>query len=260
MTHWNVSKRARRLFMSTPLIALLAGGCTSFQTPSLERGSELSAMPLREPLSPDLAALRDQGLEFRGAHVEFVGELDLPPSLKDVPATSSTHLRILPSGRPPIRVERETQRAVALASPSVALTLGNRFALLRSGWVETAKDAPQSNRYQLTFYNYSKNELVTVTTERREVVEVKISTVTVQPSESGEEVDLAIGIVRQDDRHGRHVEHLLGRGIQTPSPKGEDDPDRYLFLMFFREARTAAVFAATVNMSAGHVESAHQVR
>jgi hypothetical protein len=255
---------ARRLALCA---ALLAAGCAQLPPPEPrpepDPGGEPAVVPLRDPLPPDLATLREQGLQLRGPRVEFVGELDLPPRLKDMPATAGPVPTIVPSGRPSVREARQAQRALAVASPRVRSALGERYSLLASGWAEPQKDAAPDaprDRYQLTFYNYARNEVVTVTTAQRDVVDVQAAPARVQPPESREEVDAAVAIVRRDERYARLVGNLRGRGIQTPSPKGERDPDRYLYLIFYREPRTPAVFEATVNMSAGRVESAQPLR
>ena len=265
------------------LIALTTSciaACAPLQPPAeppaaVGPGGELNPALLREAPDTALVALREQGLALRGERVEFDGELAFPPKIKGATAVPTAKLQVVPDARP-ARVEaRQTARAAALANPRVRAAIGERFALLRSGWLDDplrddkrddkrddqAAPAP-AERYQLTFYNYARNEVVTVLTARaREVIDVQSAPVKVQPAESREEVDAAVEIVRRDERYGRQVQGLRGRGIQTPAPDANRaDNDRYLYLMFYREPRTPAVFEATVNMSAGKVVAARPLR
>jgi hypothetical protein len=153
---------------------------------------------------------------------------------------------------------RQSMRTAAVSNPRVRAALGERYALLKSGWLDADKDAPaDTERYQLTFYNYANNQVVTVVTSRqREVLDVQSAPARVQPAESREEVDAAVEIVRRDERYGRLVKDLRGRGIQTPG----EGKDRYLYLLFYREPRTPALVEATVNMSTGKVVAARSLR
>ena len=218
------------------------------------RSNQLNAVLLRDTLPPELQTLREQGLALRGERVVFEGELDFPPKFKGGPATSAPRPAVTPGLRSSIQESRRSMRASALGNPRVRAALGERFALLRSGWLDADKDAPAAaERYHLSFYNYARNETVTVVTSQQgEVLDVQSTVVRVQPAESREEVDAAIEIVRRDDRYGQLVKDLRGRGIQTPGP----DRDRYLYLLFYREPRTPAVTEATVNMSTGKVVAA----
>ena len=263
---------------SRVLIALTTLGvaaCAPLQPPDrpvdpIGPGGELNATPLREAPTAELERLRADGLTLRGDRVEFEGELAFPPKIKGATALPTAKLQVVPDARA-TRVEaRQSARATALANPRVRAALGDRFALLRSGWIDTDKGDDKTptapaERYQLTFYNYARNEVVTVLTARgREVIDVQSAPVKVQPAESREEVDAAVEIVRRDERYGRQVQGLRGRGIQTPAPPdaraGAADNDRYLYVMFYREPRTPAVFEATVNMSAGKVVAARPLR
>ena len=250
---------------------LAVSGCVLLQPPDagpapdpIGPGGELNAVPLREALPPELVALREQGLSLRGDRVVFDGELDFPPKLKGVPTTSGARPAVTPGTRPSVQESRQSMRAAAVGNARVRAAVGERFALLGSGWLEADKDAPaDAERYQLSFYNYARNEVVTVVTSRqREVMDVRSAPARVQPAESREEVDAAIEILRRDERYGRLVKDLRGRGIQTPSPGADKDKDRdrYLYLLFYREPRTPAVVEATVNMSAGKVVAARPLR
>jgi hypothetical protein len=251
------------------LVLLALSGCALLQPPDagpapdpVGPGGELNAVPVRDALPPELQSLREQGLAVRGDRVIFEGELDFPPKLKGVPITSGARPAVTPGTRPSMQESRLSMRAAAVANPRVRAALGERFSLLGSGWIEADKDAPaDAERYQLSFYNYARNEVVTVVTSRaREVLEVQSAPARVQPAESREEVDAAIEIVRRDERYGRLVKDLRGRGIQTPSPGADKDRDRYLYLLFYREPRTPAGVEATVNMSAGKVVAARPLR
>jgi hypothetical protein len=244
---------------SIVLCAALATACAQTQGPDQPPGGEPNAVPVRDPLPAELAALRDEGLALRGERVVFDGEFDVPPKLKGVPTTSSVRLDIVPGARQSRAEALQSMRAVALADPRVRAALGERYTLLRSGWLDDDKDAAASpaDRYQLTYYSYARNEVVTVVAGRgRDVIEVQSQAAQVQPAESREEVDAAVEIVRRDERYGPMVKDLRGRGILTPGP----GRDRYLYLMFYREPRTPALFEATVNMSTGKVASARPLR
>lgn len=243
------------------LCAAVVTACAPMQgpDPSPGPGGELNAVALRDTLPAELVALRDEGLTLRGERVVFDGEFDFPPKLKGVPATSSVRLEIVPGLRQSRVASLQSMRTMALADPRVRAALGERYALLRSGWLDDDKEAVaiSADRYQLTYYSYARNEVVTVVTERgREVTEVRSQVAQAQPAESREEVDAAIDIVQRDERFGPMVKGLRGRGILTPSP----GRDRSLYLMFYREPRTPALFEATVNMSTGKVVDARPLR
>lgn len=257
-----------RIHLWLTAAALGAVACAPLQPPErpldpVGPGGEFNPTPLREAPTAELERLRADGLTLRGERVEFDGELAFPPKIKGATAVPGARLTVVADPRPSRVDARQSARAVALAHPRVQAALGNRFALLKSGWLDDDKNAttPTPERYQLTFYNYARNEVVTVLTARaREVVDVQSAPVQVQPAESREEVDAAVDIVRRDERYGRQVQGLRGRGIQTPAPATERGRDRYLYLMFYREPRTPAVFEATVNMSTGQVIAARPLR
>jgi hypothetical protein len=169
-------------------------------------------------------------------------------------------LQIVQGSRPSREESRRWMRRETLESPRVRQALGPRFALLDSGWMDDEKDdstAPR-DRYQLVFYNYARNEVVTVvTTGNREPVSLESSTPDVQPAESREEVDAAVEIVRRDPRYANQVANLHGRGILTPAPGRE----RHLYLLFYDGPRaTPARFQATVNMSSGRIVEAKALK
>ena len=251
---------ARRISAVLCLLSLAA--CDSLRRPPEPPmpGQDAAATPIRDGLPAELKLLEVQGLAVRGERVTFEGELNFPPKLRGQPTDSIVSLEVAAGRNAPLRETRLSLRAAALANPRVTAAIGERFSLLRSGWLETGKEADATaaaDRYQLVFYNYAKNEVATVTTNRQgEVVDVQSSQALVQPAESREEVDAAVDIVQRDDRYAGAVKGLLGRGIQTPGP----GRDRYLFLMFYREPRTPALFEATVNMSSGKVVAARSLR
>lgn len=246
------------------LCSLTVAACAVLEPPDpkpepIAPGGDPNPAPVREALPAELQVLREQGLALRGERVELEGKLDYPPRIKGAPATPGVRPAVVPGPRPSMRESRQSMSTAALGNPRVRAALGERFALLGSGWLDNDKDAPPSadERYQLTFYNYARNEVVTVTTSpKREILDVQSAPARVQPAESREEVDMAVNIVRRDERHGRLVANLRGRGIVTPGP----DSDRYLYVLFYREPRTPAVAEATVNMSAGKVVAARSLR
>jgi len=211
---------------------------------------------VRDALPAELKRLQEQGLEMRGDRVTFESELHFPPKLQGQPTSSSVQLTVTPGPHPSVQEVRQTMRAKAVAHPRVPAALGERFSLLRSGWLEGDKGAPPStvtDRYQIVFYNYPQNTVAIVIMSRQhEVIDVQSQAPHVQPAESREEVDAAIEIVRSDQQYCRATKDLRGRGILTESP----DKDRYRYLLFYREPRTPAVFEGTVNMSAGKVVAA----
>ena len=251
---------ARRIAAALCLLSLAA--CDSLRRPPEHRmpGQDATATPIRDDLPAELKLLEAQGLAVRGERVTFEGELNFPPRLVGQPTDSTVTLAVATGPHPSMREARVSLRAAALANPRVTAAIGARFSLLRSGWLEAGKEAEANaaaDRYELVFYNYAKNEVATVITSRQgELVDVQTSPARVQPAESREEVDAAVGIVQGDDRYAGAVKGLLGRGIQTPGP----GRDRYLFLMFYREPRTPALFEATVNMSTGKVVAARSLR
>lgn len=146
-------------------------------------------------------------------------------------------------------------RTAAVGNPRVQALLGERFSLLASGWLENDKDrsAGTADRYQMTFYNYASDHVVTVlASSAGEVIDASAEPVRVQPAESHEEVEAAAEIVRKDPHYGNSIAGLRARGIQTEGA----GTHRYLYLLFYREPRTPAVFEATVDMSAVRVVAA----
>lgn len=242
------------------LIVFAVSSCSLWQKSGELPVGEPDPMPVRDTLPVELQSLRDDGLALRGDRVIVENELDFPPRLKGQATTSTVRPVITPGLLPSMQESRQSMRAISVANARVKAALGERFVLLRSGWLDPDKDqGPDaiSNDYRLTFYNYAKNEVVTViTTRQQEVIDLQSAPASVQPAESREEVDAAIEFVRRDDRYGRMIRELRGRGILTESP----DKDRYLYLLFYHAPRTPAVFEATVNMSAGKVVSARPLR
>ncbi|MFM2400467.1 MAG: hypothetical protein RL341_2624 [Pseudomonadota bacterium] len=223
---------------------------------------EPRASVLRGEIPPELRALAEQGLKLQGPRVLFDGKFNFPPKLKGFAAESGLQLDIKPSRRLPVADAREKFRAVAVSHPRVKELLGERFALLSSGWLDPDKDQDEraeanSDRYQLVFYNYSRNQVVTaVTTSTGELVDATARTVKVQPAESHEEVQAAADIVRAHPRHGPATKGLRARGIQT---EGRGD-HRFLYLTFYQENSKRAAYEATVDMTAGKIVAARPVR
>jgi len=219
-------------------------------------GGEPDEVSAEGELPSELKSLQEEGLQLRGDHVTFENEYDFPPTLKGQPITTTVELAVTPGPHPPMRETRESMRAMAIAHPRVKGELGERFSLLRSGWIEVGKDAPRSistDRYEMVFYNYAENVVVTVTaSSQQEVLDVQSEVPSEQPAESREEVDAAIEVVRSHGQYGDAVKGLLGRGILAENP----GKDRYLYLLFYREPRTPALFEATVNMSTGTIVAA----
>lgn len=223
--------------------------------------SDRNAIPLKGELPLDLKDLKERGLAIRGDRVIFEDERSFPPKLKGQPMESSIRLDVTPGHHLNIQETRKTMRATAVANPKVQAAIGKRHSLMSSGWLdnEKGKDNEDSSvdRYQMVFYNYAKNHVVTVIASvKGEVQDVRSRPVTVQPAESREEVEAATNIVRADKRYANVTKDLLVRGIQTEG-RGLN---RYLHLWFYREYRTPAVFESIVNMSAGKVVSARPLR
>jgi len=223
-------------------------------------GRERTASPLRGPMPPELQQVIDNGLPLTGPHVEFEGDLAIPPTLRGVPTTSTVTLQTTPGPHPPVEQTRQMMRAAAVDQPRVKAALGSRFALLAGGWLEPEKgreSAPADDRYQMVFYNYSDNRVVTViSSPRGEVIDVQSRSPKVQPPESAEEIEAAAAIVRRDDRYAAATRTLRVRGIQT---EGRGD-HRTLYLTFYEPNRRRAVYEATVDMTAGTVLSARALQ
>jgi hypothetical protein len=243
------------------VLCLLVAACAPLK-PSGGGPQDAEPTTLDGPLPPELRALQEQGLALGGERVVFEGVLDFPPRLAGRPVDSPVRLAVQAGPQPAMLEARQSMRALALADPRVRTALGERFSLLRSGWLDDdddkkAEPLAATRRYQLLFYNYARNETVTVVASPRgEVQDVQARPARVQPAESREEVDAAVAIVRRDERFGKLVGDLRGRGILTESPGN----DRHLYLLFYREPGTPAVAEATVNMSTGQVVSARALR
>lgn len=236
-------------------IVTMAGCASAPQTspPFSEPGPEpVSAAEVPELLMPRIAGQ----VQHDGAHLHAppmyikVGNANSPPRERP---------QIVHGTRPSREDARRWMRRETLESPRVRNALGVRYALLDSGWLDDDKDTgPSNDLYRMVFYNYARNETVTVvSTGGREPVSIESSKPETQPAESREEVDAAVEIVRHDPRHGPSVAGLHGRGILTPS----DGRDRHLYLLFYDAPRsTPARYQATVNMSTGRVVEAHSLR
>jgi hypothetical protein len=241
---------------------MLAGIFITLSWPGQAQEREREASVLREDIPPELRALQERGIKLEGPRVQFDGKFNFPPKLKGF-STESSYLLDIKSGRyPPVADTRKKFRDVAVSNPRLKELLGERFALLSSGWLELAKDQEEradtaSERYELVFYNYVRNQVViAVATSAGEIVDADSRTVKEQPTESREEVDVAASIVRANERHGAATKGLVARGIQT---EGEGD-HRALYLTFYKENSKRAVFEATVDMTAGKVVSARPLR
>ncbi len=237
------------------LLCLISGNAHAQQ-----RG-EPSARPLRNAaLPPELKELKERGLDLQGDRVIFEGDLSFPPKLKGQSLESNVHLDIIPGRRLNVQETRQEMRAVAIAEPKVKRLLGQRFSLLSSGWLDKDKQGIETtaeDRYEMVFYNYVANHVVTVTTSKSgDVKDVRSKRVIVQPPESREEIEAAAKIVHADRRHGEATRDLLVRGIVTEGRA----PNRYLYLLFYRESQKRAVYDATVDISSGRIVSAGPVR
>jgi hypothetical protein len=223
---------------------------------------EPGASVLRGDIPSELRTLADQGLKLQGPRVVFDGKFNFPPKLKGFAQESSLQLDIKRSPRPAVSEAREKLRAATTSNPRVKELLGERFALLGSGWLEPEKGQEDrqdlsAERYQLVFYNYSRNQIVTaVTNASGELIDAQSSTPKVQPPESHEEVEAAAEIVRAHPRHGRAVKGLRARGIQTEG----SGQNRFLYVTFYPENSKRATYEATVDMTAGKVVTARPVR
>ncbi len=243
---------AARAFILLTIGLSLASGCAARR--------EGSAVVVTGPPPAELQELVTGGLALSGDRVEFDGDLSIPPVLRGVPATSTIKLQITPGSRPPVEETRQRMRALAVGHTRAKAALGNRFALLSSGWLEVDKSREPSaadDRYQMVFYNYTGNRIVTVVASAAgEIVDVRAQRPEVQPPESAEEIEAAAGVVRADERYGPATRNLRVRGIQT---EGRDD-HRTLYLTFYEADRRQAVYEATVDMTAGRVLSARALR
>jgi hypothetical protein len=220
---------------------------------------EPDASPLRGTVPPDLRELAARGLAVEGERVQFDGDLTIPPTLKGFPAVSTVRPEIVPGQRPPAEEARQRMRAMAVENPRIKEALGRRFALLSSGWldVEKGKEETAADRYQMVFYSYDKNQVVTaIASSRGEVLDMRASTPKVQPPESREEVEAAAAIVQGDERHAARTKELQVRGIQT---EGQGD-HRTLYLTFYERNRRRAVYEATVDMTVGKVVRARAIQ
>jgi hypothetical protein len=160
------------------------------------RDKEPDASPVRGTVPRDLQEIAAHGLAVEGERVQFDGDLTVPPTLKGFPAVSTVRLEIVPGQHPPAEETRQRMRAMAVQNPRIKEALGKRFALLGSGWLDVEKgkdETPAADRYQLVFYNYDKNQVVTVIASGRdEVLDLRASAPSVQPPESREEVEATV--------------------------------------------------------------------
>lgn len=220
---------------------------------------EASPAPMRGDLPEHLQQFKARGLPPVGEHVEFENLETFPPKVKGLDVDPNFRLDIKPGTRPSVREARSKMRELALADARVHDSLGNRFALLGSGWLEADKDQgadATSERYRLVFYSYQHNVAVNVVVERNKVVDVTPGKKGYQPAESHEEVEAAADLVKKDDRYRALVEGLVARGIETPSKDG----NRHLYVTFHKQKRTPAVVEATVDMTLGRVVTARRLQ
>jgi len=217
-----------------------------------EARQEPSAQPLRGELPEYLEAFREHGLPPIGDRVTFEDDRALPPNPKGRTVDDNFRLEITPSKRPPVADMRNKMRAVALGDARVRKSLGERFSLLGSGWLEAPKEKPAETAdepYQLTFYSYSRNRAVKVVASGDKIAQVVSLKPGIQPAESQEEVEMAATVVRRNARLREQLGGLRARGIVTPSKKG----NRELYVTFYRKNQPAAVFQATVDMTNSRV-------
>lgn len=213
----------------------------------------------RGALLEHLQQFKERGLPAVGEHVEFENLQAFPPQLKGLSVDPAFRLDIKPGTHPSMREARSQMRELALADARVRGSLGKRFALLASGWLDVDKaqgDDATGDRYRLVFYNYVRNVAVNVVVEKGRVAQVSLGRRGYQPAESREEVEAAAELVRKDDRYRALTEALVARGIETPSKDGH----RRLYVTFHKEKRTGALVEAVVDMTAGRLVTARGLR
>jgi hypothetical protein len=213
---------------------------------------------MRGDLPEHLQQFKASGLPPVGERVEFENET-FPPKVKGLDVDPNFRLDIKPGTKPSMREARSQMRELALADARVRDSLGNRFALLGSGWLEADKDQgtdSTSERYRLVFYSYQRNVAVNVVVERNKVVDVTPGRKGYQPAASHEEVAAAADLVEKDERYRALVEGLVARGIETPS----EDGNRRLYVTFHKQKRTPALVEATVDMTLGRVVTARSLQ
>lgn len=213
----------------------------------------------RGDLPEHLQQFKVRGLPPVGVRVEFEKLDALPPKLKGLAVDPAFRLDIKPGTHPSVREARVRMRELALAEARVRDSLGSRFALLASGWLDPDKDQgadATSDRYRLVFYNYERNVAVNVVVEKAKVVDVAAGRKGYQPAESHEEVEAAADLVKKDDRYRAMVEGLLARGIERPSKDG----NRHLYVTFHKQKRTPALVEAVVDMTSGRLVTARRLQ
>jgi hypothetical protein len=202
---------------------------------------------------------KQKGLPPIGKHIEFEDHGTFPPQPKGLQQT----VGVTPDVKPDTRVATERliaqSREVALRDPRVRSALGERFAVVGGGPVEPRKGgatAAQQAKTKLDFYSYSRNRAVTVFLTDNRVVTVATKPEGFQPAEARTEVEAAAEIVKRDPRYAEIVRDLRVRGIEASKPRG----NRELYLLFYRQEDTPAVFAVRVDMIRAEVVSAKAIR
>ena len=195
-----------------------------------------------------------KGLPPVGKQITAEERSGLPPKLKGLTSRDDAELRVRPLSQRSTTELIFTLRDIALSDAKVKSAVGERFALLGGGQFQR-KDV-EKNAFKLHFYSYSKNQAITILLIDNKVARIQAKPEGYQPPETHEEVEAGAEIVRRDPRFKKAIHDLTVRGIQTPSENG----NRHLYILFYKENKTPAIFQATVDMSLGRVVEAGFIR
>jgi hypothetical protein len=220
--------------------------------------------PTQDILLDELKRVKEEGLVPKGYSIRFENDT-FPPKPKgpydfEVQLFSSFEVGPLP----PMRETRLKMGGIAIADKKIKELLGERYALLKSGWIDLDKEITENfdqRIYRLTFIQYPDNKIVNVyLSSSFEITDIKQEPITVQPSESREEVDLAIDIIRSNPEYKGLISNTIGRGIVADS----GSTSRYIYLLFYRDeisrARSPAILEVTVDMTVGKIVSMKKLR
>jgi len=217
-----------------------------------------SAGSAQQPEPQYIRDYKEKGLPAVGKHIEFEDHGAFPPRPKDMRLSVGAKAEVKAGPEVPIERLISQSRELALRDTRVRSALGSRFAVVGGGPVEPGKGRPlsaESAQTKLNFYSYSRNRAVSVLLDDKKVVAVTVRPQGFQPAETREEVAAAAEIVTKDPRFAKTVKGLIVRGIEASESTG----NRLLYLLFYRQEGSPAVFTATVDMVRARVLSAKRV-
>ena len=159
----------------------------------------------------------------------------------------------------------ESLRVTAIQDGRVRKLLGGRFAYIGADEIELDKEKPRQPSdpllTQLTFFSYTNNTAIEVRMKGTLVESAAVQS-EYQPPESGEEVELAVTLAREDDRLRGKLDGLVEvNGILVEPPKGSPGFGHRVIEVFFgKKGEDLPDYHALVDMNTAKVLVANPLR